>query len=262
MINRIHFLNTFTVNGLGGNPTAVYFSHHNIGATGMQMLAKEISVPVTAFVWNEISDYRIHYFTQQCEITACGHATLGASSVVAEIMGEKTINFRTSKGVKITSSVNGNEVVMKYASRLLSPATVALPMLEGLGLNKSVLLEVYRYTDTLVIVLNDESALHQLSPDIQRLKNSSNIFEEVVVTAASTNGYDYLLRSFCPWIGIDEDPVTGSVQAALGPYWARILNKTTLKAFQASSRGGEIIVSTGLKHVEIAGQTTFLSGLK
>jgi predicted PhzF superfamily epimerase YddE/YHI9 len=41
-----------------------------------------------------------------------------------------------------------------------------------------------------------------------------------------------------PVSGGDEDPVAGSIHTGLTPYWAKILNKTTLKAYQASSRGG------------------------
>jgi predicted PhzF superfamily epimerase YddE/YHI9 len=48
---------------------------------------------------------------------------------------------------------------------------------------------------------------------------------------------------FAPWIGIDEDPVTGAAHAVLGPYWSSILGKARLSARQASSRGGEMVVA-------------------
>ena len=38
-----------------------------------------------------------------------------------------------------------------------------------------------------------------------------------------------------------EDPVTGSAHAALTPFWAKRLGKKTLKARQASPRGGDLL---------------------
>lgn len=83
----------------------------------------------------------------------------------------------------------------------------------------------------------------------------------MVITAAGDEGYDYVLRSFCPWIGIDEDPVTGSVQAALAPYWAERLGKQRLLAYQASARGGELRLSVERDTVRIGGECRFLSSL-
>ena len=51
----------------------------------MQMLAKELHVPVTAFVWKDEKDWRIRYFTAQGEIDACGHAMLAAAALSTEI---------------------------------------------------------------------------------------------------------------------------------------------------------------------------------
>lgn len=74
-------------------------------------------------------------------------------------------------------------------------------------------------------------------------------------------GYDYLLRSFCPWIGIDEDPVTGSVHSVLAGFWTKKLNKNKLKAFQCSERGGELFVTSFSDKVELGGKMiTILKG--
>ncbi|MEQ4562899.1 MAG: PhzF family phenazine biosynthesis protein, partial [Acinetobacter sp.] len=41
-------------------------------------------------------------------------------------------------------------------------------------------------------------------------------------------------------IGIDEDPVTGSIHTAVAPLWAERLGKQELVAYQASTRGGTL----------------------
>lgn len=50
---------------------------------------------------------------------------------------------------------------------------------------------------------------------------------------------DFQCRFFAPHIGINEDPVTGSAQCNLTPFWAALLNKKTMYAKQSCPfRGG------------------------
>lgn len=67
-----------------------------------------------------------------------------------------------------------------------------------------------------------------------------------------------MLCSFCPWIGIDEDPVTGSVQAVLAGYWKQRLQKNELVAWQASARGGKLMVSYYKEAVVLGGETALV----
>jgi predicted PhzF superfamily epimerase YddE/YHI9 len=67
------------------------------------------------------------------------------------------------------------------------------------------------------------------------------------------------LRSFCPWIGIDEDPVTGSVHAVLADYWQQRTGKAAMKAYQASAAGGEIFVTAYANKTELAGNATIIN---
>lgn len=64
----------------------------------------------------------------------------------------------------------------------------------------------------------------------------------VIVTSSGYPSYDFISRYFAPWVGINEDPVTGAAHTVLTPYWSKILNKKQLSAYQASARGGKLIV--------------------
>ena len=59
----------------------------------------------------------------------------------------------------------------------------------------------------------------------------------IAVTAPGRE-HDFVSRWFGPRVGVNEDPVTGSAHCALAVYWAEKLNKTRLRAFQCSRRGG------------------------
>src|SRR4030095_6079832 len=116
--------------------------------------------------------------------------------------------------------------------------------LSALGINDFVSAHFVAELEMIHIELKDPFLLRKLNPDYKRLVESEPKIDQVVITSISDQSqFDFLLRSFCPWIGIDEDPVTGSVHSFLGLYWKNKLGKASLNAFQASPRGGEIQVS-------------------
>ncbi|XP_055454880.1 phenazine biosynthesis-like domain-containing protein 1 isoform X3 [Psammomys obesus] len=55
--------------------------------------------------------------------------------------------------------------------------------------------------------------------------------------------YDFYSRYFAPWVGLPEDPVTGSAHTVLSSYWSQQLGKKEMRAFQCSRRGGELNIS-------------------
>ena len=57
---------------------------------------------------------------------------------------------------------------------------------------------------------------------------------------AGDSGYDILSRFFAPWMGIDEDHVTGSAHACLAPFWQARLGGPSMSARQCSKRGGDL----------------------
>ena len=51
--------------------------------------------------------------------------------------------------------------------------------------------------------------------------------------------------------------MTGGAHCALAPYWAKRLNKTEFRAFQASARGGEVACRIVADRVELQGSCVF-----
>ena len=83
-----------------------------------------------------------------------------------------------------------------------------------------------------------------------------------MVAAGDGTQHQFLSRFFAPWVGITEDPVTGSAHAVLGPYWDMHLTDppSEMSARQCSPRGGELLVEvkkdTG--KVVVSGQATIV----
>lgn len=64
-------------------------------------------------------------------------------------------------------------------------------------------------------------------------------------TSSDSKSYDFQSRYFAPWVGIPEDPVTGSAHTVAGPFWAQELGRNEdmwMSARQCSVRGGDLRV--------------------
>ena len=72
--------------------------------------------------------------------------------------------------------------------------------------------------------------------------------------ASDSEPFDFKSRFFGPRVGVPEDPVTGSAHCGLAPYWGKKLAKKHLKAFQASSRGGQVGLELLDSKVRLKGQ--------
>jgi PhzF family phenazine biosynthesis protein len=96
-------------------------------------------------------------------------------------------------------------------------------------------------------------------PDLEAIAGLD--YRGVALTAPGAGGTDYVLRFFGPRVGIAEDPVTGSAQCLLGPWWASRLGRTRLEVAQLSGRGGRLRVEVLGERVRVAGQAvTVLRG--
>jgi PhzF family phenazine biosynthesis protein len=112
----------------------------------------------------------------------------------------------------------------------------------------------------LVVVAEDEETVRNLKPDIDAMGRLKLPFEVkgVSVTSEASGGYDIVSRFFAPWLGIDEDPVTGSLHTILTPYWCGKLGKEELLAFQASERSGEMALTMDDVRVYVTGEAVTL----
>jgi len=148
---------------------------------------------------------------------------------------------------------------MTYPKYEMVNYRVSKKTLDSLGIKTYINMGFCRELETLFIEIDNASLLRVISPNYNLLKQSNNEIKEVVVTSISDmKGFDFLLRSFCPWIGINEDPVTGSVHSVLAGFWKTKLNKINLIAYQASKRGGEVYVSSSNNKVELGGKSTIV----
>lgn len=254
---QVFIIDTFTSNKFRGNPTAVCLPEQMLPDGASLSVARELNLPVTAFVEKDPNDsglYSIRYFTATREIPACGHATLASAGVVFELFSTNNAVFRTCENSLIETEKYHEIIRMTYPKYELISFPDPSVLLKSLQIDSFLSAGFCKELETLFVELDSPAVLRNIQPDYKELVESSDMIKEVVIMSVSDDKkYDFLLRSFCPWIGINEDPVTGSVHSVLAGFWGDKLRKQTLRAFQASERGGEVYVSALDNKVYIGG---------
>lgn len=259
-----------------GNPAAVVlippdYADLSVSDEWMQNIAAVMNLSETTFVrWNNDSDgYEIRWFTPKAEVDLCGHATVAAATSLqwyGAVTGAQPLRFRAKKsGRELKVGVTGDQVSLFFPA---DPPTLvpdcdypelAISVKRALGTKESMKLLRGKYD--LVVQLGTPEAVRDLEVDFSFLKNNVATDRGVAVCAAGEeDDAVFLGRFFAPKVGIDEDPVTGSMMCTLAPLFLDEGNKDLKKVRQLSQRGGALQVRMvdDKKTVEIRGRAKII----
>jgi predicted PhzF superfamily epimerase YddE/YHI9 len=244
-------VDAFTCEPFTGNQAAVCVLPSVREERWMQLVAREMNLSETAFLWPLADGLSLRWFTPVVEVDLCGHATLASAHVLWEsgqLAKDAVARFHTRSGV-LTAKRAGDWIELDFPAT--PPEDVPAPdgLVVALGGGRPAGRSRFDY----LVEFDSEEAVRALEPDFERLRGVNS--RGVIATAPSaTPGVDFVSRYFAPAFGIDEDPVTGSTHCCLGPFWSRRLNKTTFVARQVSPRGGMLKVSLDGDRVRLGGQ--------
>ena len=240
-------VDAFAERPLTGNPAAVMPLERWLDGALMQAIAAENNLSETAFTVpsdRDDADYELRWFTPTAEVELCGHATLASGHV---LIHSEPVRFATKSGVLIVSR-RGDILELDMRAANLTEAQEP-ELCAALGLQPSAVWLADGYNDAAIVEVADENAVLDVRPDFRAL---AKIHRMPVVTSRGAT-QDIVSRVFVPYLGIDEDPVTGSAHAALAPYWADRLGRSEFTALQASAR-------TGVLHCRVEGDRAIISG--
>jgi PhzF family phenazine biosynthesis protein len=248
-----------------------------------------MNVSETAFLSaspDPIAAYRLRWFTPTREVRFCGHATIATAHALFEKarVSPGRLVFDTAGGplpVVIEPIARGVMVWLEPALPTCTPYAGPLrDVLARLGLEAAAdwALAVRTSDDDLLVPAPDLATVRRLAPDLRglgRLAQAAGLRGVCVVALMSADdGALTHSRFFAPHVGIPEDPVTGSVHAAL-PVWlweARRVRATagvvrfTAAQGDALGRPGRLRIELHVRdgapdHVRVGGQAvTVLEG--
>jgi PhzF family phenazine biosynthesis protein len=241
-------VDAFAERPLTGNPAAVMPLERWLDDKIMQAIAAENNLSETAFTVPSDSgeaDFDLRWFTPAAEVDLCGHATLAAGHV---LMTGRPVRFTTKAGTLIVSRRDDMLELDLPAPPLTEVNEPELNRAVGLPNGPAWLAE--GCNDAAIIEVADEAAVHAVKPDFPALK----AIHRMAVVTARGDSEDVVDRVFVPYLGIDEDPVTGSAHAALAPYWAKRLGRNEFTALQASARSGVLSCRLDGDRVHLGGR--------
>ncbi|XP_077999484.1 phenazine biosynthesis-like domain-containing protein [Glandiceps talaboti] len=283
---QLFTVDAFTNKPFSGNPAAVCPLEQPLNDDVRQKIAAEMNISETAFL-EKLDDelgyqngkrFKLRWFTPTTEVPLCGHATLASAAVLFQHFknSNQTIAFETLSG-KLFTRKDGDYICMDLPlySTVAQPendmsavvkATVGSLPVKELRMNPDMKKLLVRLDDRV-----SRKQLESITPNVAAMTSAQDgsKVRGVMVTlrGCEQNGavdgtgqlYDFITRYFAPWVGIPEDPVTGSAHAVLAGYWSNELDKKQLYARQCSKRGGDLHISVREDgRVDMSGKATIV----
>lgn len=250
---RYQVVDAFCEKPFSGNPAGVCVLDEWLPDQLMHSIAAENRLSETAFcVRRPDGDWDLRWFTPSGEIDLCGHATFGTAFALFE--GPE----RDAASITFHAPFAGHVLICRRAGDMIEMDFPRIPpehydgsddVAAAAGAQPADLLATER---DLVAVFDDERIVRDMKPDLALVEAFSHGLS-LYVTAPASDGFDYVARAFWPKLGIPEDPVCGSMQSALVPYWSQRLGRDELVCFEPSPRGGTVWCRDCGDTVRIAG---------
>ena len=118
-----------------------------------------------SFTVKEGEKYHLRWFTPECEIDLCGHATLPSAYVIMRFYDEaESVTFATMSG-DLTVRKNAGLYAMNFPAYDLKPVTVTPAMTAAIGFTP----ECAFMGRDLLCVMNDESQVRECRPDMSKV---------------------------------------------------------------------------------------------
>jgi trans-2,3-dihydro-3-hydroxyanthranilate isomerase len=227
-----------------GNPAGVVLDGRGLDGKRMQRIAAEIAATATAFALPGISPdarFGLRWFSPQTELGMCGHGTIAAVHALVEsgrLAGlldspQAAVVIETAAGLLRASCERLHVDTGRFVVWLELPAPKLTPkpvnpveLARLLGMSSDRFerdLPIMKTQDQdLIVFVADLPTLGMALPDFRALGDwcRREGLRGVLLSTLNTVSRSITTQSryFAPAVGIEEDPVTGSVHGPLGVY--------------------------------------------
>ena len=264
-VRRFTQVDVFTHQPLYGNPVAVVHDTDGLTADDMQRFARWTNLSETTFLappTHPDADYSLRIFTPTEELPFAGHPTLGSCHAWLAAGGvpqaELVVQQCTAGLIRIRR--DADKLAFAAPDRLrsgpLEPDVLDL-VTRGLGLDPSDIVD-HQWCDNgppwRAVLLHSAAQVVAIHPDPALLDGL-----DVGVVGPHPAGHDvqFEVRGFFQGAsGLIEDPVTGSLNAAVGQW----LTETGQAPQRYVAAQGTVLGRTGRVSIERAGADVWVGG--
>ena len=250
-------VDVFTRKPFFGNPVAVVLGAEALTAEAMQRIAAWTNLSETTFVLpptSDQADYRLRIFTPKQELPFAGHPTIGSAHAVIEsgYASPKEAQLRQeclagTVRLAIEQTAAGIQIFFQAPKPTITTFDISFDarLMAALGALSDTTPEALRVdvgVVWIVVELRDAAAVATLQPDMPALAELSQSMKSSGVTAfgpTTDSGAAFHVRSFAPALGVFEDPVCGSGNAAVAAF--------LLHTEKLSSIGSRYIARQGMQ---------------
>lgn len=262
---RFHQLDVFTAEALRGNPLAVVHDAEGLDDERMAAFARWTNLSETTFLLpptDAVADYRVRIFTPGGELPFAGHPTLGSCHAWLAAGGRPR-----DPGVVVQQCGVGLVHVRRDGARLafaapplrrsgpLELATMR-QIVQSLKLEPGDVLK-HQWVDNgpgwCAVMLSSAERVLALKPDFVAMGSL-----KLGVVGAHPPGHEaqFEVRAFVPSMAVNEDPVTGSLNAGI----AQWLIGAGLAPERYVAAQGAALGRAGRVHVERLGEDIWIGG--
>lgn len=258
-------MDVFTDRLLLGNPLAVVHDADGLSSEQMAAVARWTNLSETTFLLapgDPSADYRLRIFTPGGELPFAGHPTIGSARAWLEAGGEPKGEGGVVQecGAGLVRVRAGGPRLAFAAPPLVRSGPVDASELEAvravLGLAAADVIDA-QWADNgpgwVALLLRDADAVLAVEPDLRAFGD-----RRVGVIGAYPPGgeADFEVRAFAPGAGVAEDPVTGSLNAALGQW---LISSGLAPSSYVVSQGTRL-ARRGRVHVSAEGGDVWVGG--
>ena len=244
-------VDVFTATPYFGNPLAVVLDGSGLDDAAMQRFARWTNLSETTFVLpptQSAADYRLRIFTPGGELPFAGHPTLGSCHAWLEAGGisksKEVFVQECAKGlINIRRNSSGTGLAFAAPGLMRSTPTIGVITLaaSALGINAAQITAAQLLDNGPVwlgLLLDTPETVLKLQPNHQQLKElnikvgvagiyapplspliaRANREARAFTQTPSDTAPDLEVRAFAACMGINEDPVTGSLNASLAQW--------------------------------------------
>lgn len=258
-------LDVFASQAYQGNPVAVVHDADDLTDAQMQAFARWTNLSETTFLLaprDPDADYRLRIFTPRSEMDFAGHPTLGTCKAwlahggaprrTGVVVQECNIGL-----VKLRSAGSQLAFAAPPCNRSALPEAKLLAITQALGITPAEI-ELATVLDNgtvwIGLLLRDAETVLGLEPDHTALR----VLPKVGVVGPYAHGspIQHELRAFATSQGIPEDPVTGSLNAAVAQW---LFAEQRVPARYVAAQGARM-ERAGRIYVEREGEVTWVGG--
>jgi len=219
-------VDVFTAVALQGNPLAVVHDGAGLSDERMAAFARWTNLSETTFLLppsHPEADYRVRIFTPGGELPFAGHPTLGSCHVWLAAGGKPrdAVTVMQECGVGLVPIRRGARLAFAAPPTVFERADAELlhRIYAALGLDPARVRDASWMNNgprQLTLLVDDAATVLALRPDHSALKSLANV--GVVGPHAPGGDAQFEVRFFAAAIGVNEDPVTGSLNAKIAQW--------------------------------------------